>query len=125
MAARGFDNQAISKAYSISGGLPGLMHALLNESEHPLLEATEKARQLLSQTAYERLAMVDALAKDRALAMDVAMILQQMARISLQTATGQAAKKWQSVLEAGYEAAEALAASAQPKLALTKLMLSL
>ncbi len=122
---RGFDNQAIGRAYAISGGLPGLMHALLNESEHPLLEATEKARQLLSQTAYERLAMVDALAKDRTLAMDVAMILQQMARISLQTATGKAAKKWQSVLEAGYEAAEALAANAQPKLALTKLMLSL
>ncbi|HEX5743963.1 MAG TPA: hypothetical protein VFX84_00720 [Candidatus Saccharimonadales bacterium] len=122
---KGFDKQAIARAYAISAGLPGLMHALLDESDHPLLEATEKARQLLSQTAYERLAMADVLAKDRALAMDVAVILQQMAHISLQTATGPAAKKWQSVLEAGYEAAGALAANAQPKLALTKLMLSL
>lgn len=124
-AGRGFDSKATGKAYAISGGLPGLMHAMLDESDHPLLEATEKARQLLSQSAYERLAMVDTLAKDRKLAMDVAMILQQMARISLRTATGPAAKKWQSVLEAGYETAEALAANAQPKLALTKLMLSL
>lgn len=122
---QGFDSPAISRAYAISGGLPGLMNALLNESDHPLLEATEKARQLLSQSAYERMCMVDGLSKDRALAVDVAVILQQMARISLQTATGPPARKWQSVLEAGYEAAEALAANAQPKLALTKLMLSL
>jgi hypothetical protein len=121
----GFDRQAVGRAYSISGGLPGLMHALLDESDHPLLEATGKARDLLSKTAFERLAMVDGLAKDRALAMDVALILQQMARISLQTAEGKTARKWQSVLEAGYEAAEALTVNAQPKLVLTKLMLSL
>ena len=68
------------------------MHALLDESEHPLLEATQKARELLSKTAFERLAMVDGLAKDRALAIDVAVILQQMARISLQTAAGKPPK---------------------------------
>ncbi|HVX56108.1 MAG TPA: AAA family ATPase [Candidatus Saccharimonadales bacterium] len=122
---QGFDRAAVAQAYAVSGGLPGLMHALLHDDEHPLRLATERARQLLSQTAYERHTMVDELAKQRSLALDVTTILQQMAHLSLQTATGPAAKKWQAVLTAAYRANEALTANAQPKLVLTRLMLSL
>ncbi|HTB48814.1 MAG TPA: hypothetical protein VK712_01895 [Verrucomicrobiae bacterium] len=121
----GFDEPAVKRAYAISAGLPGLMQALLAETEHPLLAATETARRLLSQTAYERLLLVDELAKQRQLARDTAGILQQMAHVSLQTATGPAAAKWQAVLTASYAAAEALQRNAQPKLALTNLMLQL
>ncbi len=120
-----FDTASIDRAYAVSGGLPGLMHALLNEDEHPLAQATGKARELLSHSAYERLAMVDELAKQKALALDTTMILQQMARLSLQNARGQVAQKWNAILKASYEANEALMTNAQPKLVLTKLMLSL
>lgn len=119
-----FDAKAIEQAYAISGGLPGLMHALLEETDHPLKLATERARQLLSQSSFERLLTIDELAKQRQLAIDTAFILQQMAHVSLQTATGEAAVKWRTVLQAGYEAAEALSANAQPKLVLTNLALS-
>lgn len=122
---KGFSKPDINQAYAISGGLPGLMYALLSEADHPLKVATERARQLLSQSSYQRLLSVDELAKQRALATDITFILQQMAHVSLQTATGQAAKKWQAVLSASYNTAEALAGSAQPKLALTNLMLIL
>lgn len=122
---QGADEADITQAYAISGGLPGRMYALLHETDHPLLTATAQARQLLSQPAFERLTMVDELAKQRPLALDVTAILQQMAHISLQTAQGAAAKKWQQVLRASYDAHEALSVNAQPKLALTKLMLSL
>jgi DNA polymerase-3 subunit delta' len=121
-----FDAKSIDRAYSISGGLPGLMDALLHESEdHPLVLAAGKARELLGKSAYERLAMVDELAKQKALALDVTAILQQMARLSLHNASGPVAKRWQNILSASYEAGEALAANAQAKLVLTKLMLSL
>jgi energy-coupling factor transporter ATP-binding protein EcfA2 len=119
-----FDAQAIDQAYAISGGLPGLMHALLEETDHPLKLATERARQLLSQSAYERLLTIDELAKQRQLALDTTFILQQMAHVSLQTSSPAAAAKWQAVLKASYQAAEALASSAQPKLVLTNLALS-
>ena len=122
--AQNFDDKAIKQAYAISGGLTGLMRALLEQTEHPLLLATQRARQLLSQSAYERLLAVDELSKQRPLALDTMFILQQMAHVSLQSATGEAAVKWQAVQGASYRAAEALAASAQPKLALTNLMLS-
>ncbi|HUY85251.1 MAG TPA: hypothetical protein VMU97_01920 [Candidatus Dormibacteraeota bacterium] len=118
------DIQAIRQAYAVSGGLPGLMQAMLGQTDHPLMLATQYARQLLSQPAYERLLCVDELSKQRQLALDTAFILQQMARVSLQTASGQAAAKWQRVLNGGYQAAKALDGNAQPKLALTNLMLS-
>lgn len=123
--AKGFTEETVKQAYSISGGLPGLMTALLSDEEHPLKQATQRARQLLSQTAYDRLLVVDELSKQRQLAIDTAFILQQMAHVSLQTADDVAAKKWQAVMTASYEAAEALQNSAQPKLVLSKLMLSL
>jgi hypothetical protein len=69
--------------------------------------------------------MVDELAKQKQLAQDTTFILQQMARLSLQSATGQGAKKWQRILKASYEAAEQLNQSAQPKLCLTNLMLNM
>ncbi len=120
-----FDQAKVKQAYAVSGGLPGLLHALLHEQDHPLSEATNCARQLLSQSTYERLLMVDELSKQPALTSNTLFILQQMAHVSLQTASGPAARKWQQVLAASYQAAEALKGSAQPKLVLTKLMLSL
>ncbi|MGC1177118.1 MAG: hypothetical protein WA843_03535 [Candidatus Saccharimonadales bacterium] len=120
-----FQDAQIKQAYAISGGLPGLMRALLDQTEHPLIAATAQARKLLSSTVYERLLMVDELAKQRALAVDTTFILQQMAHVSSQTASGAAATKWQTVLTASYEAAEALQANGQPKLVLTNLMLHL
>lgn len=119
----GFEDKDIDRSYAISGGLPGLMSALLAEEEHPLLAATEQARQLLSRPAYERLNMVDSLAKQKELANDTVNILQQMARVSLRTANGTTAKRWQAVLKASYQAAEALANNGQPKLVMTNLVL--
>jgi replication-associated recombination protein RarA len=123
--AQSYDSQDIERAYAVSGGLPGLMTALLTTVDHPLLVATEQARTLLGNSLYERLAMVDELAKNRQLASDTLAILQQMAHVSLQTATGKAGAKWQAVLTSAFQAAEALQTNAQPKLALTNLMLNL
>lgn len=122
--AKGADAQAIRQAFAISGGLPGLMQALLGESDHPMMAAVQYARQLLSQPVYERLLSVDELSKQKQLALDVTFILQQMARVSLQTATGHAADKWQRILSASYDAGGALSGNAQSKLVLTNLMLS-
>lgn len=121
----GFDTAQVRKVQVMSGGLPGLMSSLLAHSDHPLLAATEKARQLLSQTAYERQLAIDELSKNRPLLLDTLSILQHMAHLSLQTATGPPALRWQKVLEASYRASEALADSAQPKLVLLDLLLSL
>jgi DNA polymerase-3 subunit delta' len=122
---QGKNADQIERAYTISGGLPGLMTAVLADTEHPLLRATELARQLLSQSAYERLLVVDALSKDKEQTASLVYILEQMAHVSLQSATGPSASRWQSILAAAYGTSEAIESSAQLKLALTNLMLHL
>lgn len=119
------DPPVYNRAYAMSGGRPGLLSALLSESDHPLNQAADYARQLLSKSIYDRLVLVDALARNPELAANVTLILQQMAHVSLQTATGSTSKRWQNILAASYEASESLASSVQPKLALTNLMLHL
>jgi replication-associated recombination protein RarA len=121
----GSSTKDIERAYTMSGGLPGLMAAVLADTDHPLLNATEAARELLSKSAYDRLMMVDSLAKDKQQAMQLTYILQQMAHVSLQNASGAAASRWQSILAAAYACSEAIESSAQLKLALTNLMLHL
>ena len=120
-----FSQSEIDKAYAVSAGLPGLMHAVLSDEDHPLKNATDQARSILSMNTYQRLLKVDELAKDKALATDIIYILQQMAHISLQSAKGDAARKWQKIQLASHNASEALRASGQPKLVLTNLMLQL
>jgi 23S rRNA pseudoU1915 N3-methylase RlmH len=124
-ANQGHSLEEVSKVSAVSGGLPGLMHTLLAEKNHPLTEATAYARQLLSKTAYERLLMADELAKNKALALNVCFILKQMSHVSLQKAEGPVSKRWQDVSRAAYDAAEQLSLNTQPKLVMTNLMLNL
>ncbi len=70
--AQNYDSQAVKQAFSISGGLVGLMHCLLTQADHPLTAATTQARQLLNQSAYVRLLSVDLLSKQKTLATDTA-----------------------------------------------------
>lgn len=123
-AAQGYDVQRISQAMLMSGGLPGVMQALLSgDDSHPLLGAAEDARSLASKPTFERLAMVDVLAKDREHCMQVLSMLEQMAHVAI--LRGNTAEAWQRMLSASYAAGTQLRASAQPKLVLTNLMLSL
>lgn len=113
----------LKQALTISGGLPGLTSALLDsDSQHPLMEAVRYSRELLQKTAFERLLMVDELAKRKDLARDICYVLGHMAQLAL---ANTANPRWQVIMKAAYEAAEALANSAQPKLVLTNLMLQL
>lgn len=120
-----YNQKDVDQAYAVSAGLPGLMQAILKDEDHALNDATQTARDILSMNSYQRLLKVDELAKDKTKAKDVIYILQQMAHISLQTAQGDSAGKWQRIQSASYSASEALRASGQPKLVLTNLMLQL
>ena len=121
---QGFEGQKIAQAALMSGGLPGVMQAILSgDTTHPLLLAAADARKIAGGTTFERLTMVDALAKDRDHCLQVLGMLEQMAHVAL--VRGNAAAAWRRVLEGCYEAAALLTDSAQPKLVLTNLMLKL
>lgn len=131
----GHDSQAIGQAYLLSGGLPGLMHALLAQSDHPLRLAVQQAKDLLRMNQFERLCMVDSLAKDKTAALQVLFVLQQMAGAAIEQSAAKASasadnghkalRQWHRVLKAASQAEQGYTVSAQAKLNLTHLMLSL
>jgi DNA polymerase III subunit delta' len=124
----GHELAAIDKAVLMSGGLPGLMAAILSdEHDHPLVKAADLTRTILRLDTFGRLALIDSIAKQRQQCMDVCFILQQMSELMLggNNKSAGAYKQWRTVLTQAYEAEQALLTGAQPKLALTNLMLSL
>lgn len=127
----GFSADQVRSAYLMSGGLPGLLHALLhNQNEHPLKQAVEQARIILRATTFERLTMVDSLAKQKNECMRVLFVLQQMAHAAItqaaeKKASSQTVKQWHRVLSAAYDAQSALLENTQSKLVLCNLMLQL
>lgn len=122
----GVDHAAVSLAYNISGGLPGLLATILtDDQDHPLTVAAASARQVLAATTFQRLAMVDSLAKQRETCIDLCRILQQMAQTALPAAATASVERWQRVLTAANQCQAALESRVNTKLALTQLMVSL
>jgi hypothetical protein len=133
---KGFDIKTVEQAYFMSGGLPGLMQAILDDGEHPLKTAAQTARQLLQSSLFERLCLVDSLSKSREQALSVLTVLRHMAQAAIDQsaqasatqpaeATTKRLKQWHKVLQASYDAEQAYAVSAQAKLTLDNLMLAI
>jgi DNA polymerase-3 subunit delta' len=123
-----YDTTAVQRALVVSDGLPGLTHALLSSStDHPLVAATTIARNILQNTTFERLTMVDDLAKDRQLWLDTLFILARMADLSLRKggASDPATRRWHRVLAACHNAERQTLVSAQLKLVLLNFMVTI
>ena len=125
---RGYPPDAVRKALLMSGGLPGLMHALLEtNADHPLVAAASIARDILQKPTFERLLLAEELAKQRQLWLDVLFILGKMAAIALQQngSNRAAAGRWQKILAASHEAEKQTLQSGQLKLVTLNFMLTL
>ena len=126
----GHDKADVAKYFLISGGLPGLLHALLeSDNDHPLVGAIDKAKSLLKADTFERLTMIDDVVKEK----QTSELLLALGYIS-QAALEQAAvsnsnennmKRWGKILAAVHEAQEMTRSNAQAKLVLTNLFLAL
>lgn len=125
-ATQGFNEKEMRQAYLMSGGLTGLMHALLSHAEHPLTSSVLTARSLLGATQFERLCKVDELSKQKAEALQLLFMLRQMSTAAIDQAdNNQVIARWRAVLQASYDAEEALRQNASAKLVLTNFMLVL
>jgi len=124
------DATALSQAFFLSGGLPGLMHALLNKDEaHPLTAGVAQAKAILQKQSFERLAMVESLSKQKEAAGYVLEALLHIAQTGISGATtkGDIArlKQWHHIMKVTHQAQQALLQNANTKLTLTNLMLNL
>lgn len=113
----------------LSGGLPGLLHALLSDESHPLASGIQTAKELLQGDTFTRLAAVDSLAKQKDTALVTFEALERIAQAGLDQAAAKNAlkqiKQWHHILKVAHEASTQLASNVSTKLALTNAMLQL
>jgi replication-associated recombination protein RarA len=125
---RGNSSSDVERAYMIASGMPGTMAGLLDEdSEHPVLLSVEWARKILQAPKFDRLLLVDQLAKDRDVAIGACEVMGQMASITLMKDGLAAAqvKRWSAILESSIVATDQLRANGQTKLVLTSMSLKI
>lgn len=119
----------LARNYALSQGQAGLLVALLNEDEHELKEWVSKAKELLAQTAAERLLQTDMLSKDKQALKLLLNALQRIAHAGLISAsnTGKTAlvKHWHGVMAHVQFSSKALSRNANTKLLLDDLFLNL
>ena len=122
--------QSVTQSYFLSGGLPGLMHALLtSDNSHTLLQSVAEAKEILQQSTYERLLHIESLSKQKEHALTVCEAISRMALAGLQQASKKRDQKrleqWHRIRKVVFDAQQQLAQSANLKLTLTNLLLQL
>jgi DNA polymerase III delta prime subunit len=129
-ASTGKSAADIERAYLLSGGAIGLLHAILaDDTSHPLVAQVQEAKELYGRTTFERLAAVEGLSKQKDQVAGLLMAFKRITKAALQQAIvkGQqdAADKWRDRLEAIHEAEKSMLRNANTKLLLTNLFLHL
>jgi DNA polymerase III delta prime subunit len=114
----------LAKAIAIAENRVGLISALLNEDQnHPLLQAIETAKEILSENHFGRLVRVEAMYKDSSQTMLVLEALQLICKGALDNAALKGSthiQEWQKRLKCVSEAIELINTNIQPKLVLSK-----
>lgn len=122
--------ERVKQAFFLSGGLPGLMHSLLEgQEDHPLAASVSKAKELLKQTQLERLAAVDGLSKQKGDATRLVEALLRISRAGLHLAAQKhdeaSVKKWHRLYKLSLTSGDSISKNANTKLVLTNLMLQM
>lgn len=116
-----------NKAWVISNGRIGLMHAMITDSDNELLQDINTAKEILQANTQQRLARVDSLQKSNIPALLEALLI--VAKAGRTQATSKNAhtqiKKWQAVIKQVLTSQKALQHNPNQKLLLTNLMLEL
>jgi replication-associated recombination protein RarA len=130
LTGSGHDAITQKQAFFLSGGMPGLLHALLHdEAGHPLLTAVNLAKEILQKTPFERLALVDGLSKQKEAAGGLIDALERIAAAGLKGAGKREdtahIRQWHQIRKSAVQAQAALRANANPKLTLANLFINL
>lgn len=126
--SKGYDKKTILDAHRLSQGAVGLMTAILEQKgEHQLLKSLIEAKQLLSQTTYERLLQVETLSKDKekvtAVLNACKLVLHAGLRQSI--SSNKSHDRWKRMLNDVQLAIDALQQNANSKIVLTNLFVNL
>lgn len=126
-AGQGFDEAEIKRTHILSGGRIGLMHSLLTDSQdHPLINSVNQAKKLVSMSAFERMAAVNGLAKDKQqiqeLLRSMGLVFRSLLIGAINKGQESQIRKFHQILSDIYELQEFSGRNPNSKLLLTDLM---
>lgn len=124
------EHRDIHRLYGLSGGDIGLLYALLQQNtEHPLVNAINEAKSIITKTPFERLVVVDELGKDKERLTNIISALKRISLAALRLATSKedARKKeqWTRILDQVYITEKLLPTIGNNKLLLSELFLTI
>ncbi len=110
----------VLQAYYIASGEAMLLDAIINDTDHPLLQSITEAKALLSSPLIDRLQTVDSIVKEKRVeqCLDA---LSRISRAALQTASTNKHQVWAHNLQLILQANVYIQAHVQPKLVLSNL----
>lgn len=116
-----------NKAWVISSGRIGLMHAILTDSDNELLSDINTAKEILRSNVQQRLSLIDGLQKSSiASLLDALLIVAKAGRSQALAKSADAQiRKWQNVIKKVLSSQHSLQHNPNQKLLLTNLMLEL
>lgn len=124
----GYDAAAIAAALLRGGSNIANVQSILTGDDLGGVDIVPLVKQALGGTSYDRLLLVDGLAKQKETALAFVNTLATIAAASLDAAAAKQAPsldRWTAVLQAAHTAQEAVSRSGNTKLVLTELMLAL
>jgi len=127
-AAAGYDTPAIQAALLRGGSNLAEVQSILGGGAAMSAEVVPLVKQALGATSYDRLLLVDGLAKQKESAHAFVDTLATIAAVSLEAAASKQTNnldRWASILQAAHCAQEAMSRNGNTKLVLTELMLAL
>lgn len=123
-----FNEHNLQSSYALSEGNIGTLHALINDSEHPVTSAIQLAKQLLTMKPIQRLASISTIVKDKQshALLDALMIIARTGKNAASTKSQTAAaQKWNTILAHTLRAKQQLLSNGQNKLVLTNLFINM
>jgi hypothetical protein len=128
LQARFAESAGFDQAYRLSGGLPGLLYALMQDDQtHPLLSAVAQAKDFLQAPLFGRLVTIDSLGSDRDALAQFLTAIERIAQTGLEQAAAQRSAqlpRWQHILTGVHTAKKALTRNANMKLVLSQFALA-
>lgn len=115
------------RAWKISGGRVGLMAALIEDKEHPLLPTIEEAKLFLAMDQFERLCSIDKLSKLNVRQfIDALQLVSDAAfKQSNKSANSRQLRSWHKIRNAAFQANDDLKRNVHTKLTLSNLILNI
>ena len=123
---KGFDNTQVERAILLGSNRPEIISDILEKNESKFEKSISKAKDILSNSEFDRLVKINELSKDKQVSSEIIDSLILIARSAMKSAAKpEQVKRWHKILKNADKAKQMMAKNGNTKIILTDLFLNL